>query len=157
MSMYSMTHLTGRKRNEGRVTVIQGFEFQRKTLVVIGVSTGVGLIPAVILSLTISPFFMLLVPTLIVGVSYWAFVTRNRDGMKLSRYRSIVDKRSANLNEFHICFEPISDMPKSGIVNRQTVEVNHTNIEDEAPTVLSPPNRKTDRRKPRRVESVIVG
>lgn len=156
MSMYSLTHLTGRRRNEGRVTVVQGFEFQRKTLVVLGVSSAVGLVPALILALIVSPFFLLLVPAVITVGSYWLFVTRSREGMKLSRYQTITDKKKANLNEFHICFEPIQSMPRRGIVTRQTVEVmNQEQEENQSQTVVSRSARKRGRKS--KPSSAIVG
>lgn len=157
--MYSLTHLTGRKRNEGRVTVIQGFEFQRKTLVVLGVSTAVGLIPAIILSVTLSPFFMLLIPAIITVGSYWFFVTKNREGMKLSRYQTITDKKKANLSEFHICFEPISSMPGRGTIIRQTVNVMSEDQEsaEMRPVIsTSTPTKKGKKAQPA-PETVIVG
>lgn len=161
MSMYSLTHLTGSRKNEGRVSVVQGFEFQRKTLMVVGISTGIGFLPAVILALTLSPFFLLIVPAIIAVLGYWLFVTQSREGMKLSRYKSIMDKKNANLNEFHICFEPISDIPSSGIAVKQTVEVITEEREAEhAATVISAPSRaQTPKQKKRdqRPTSAIIG
>lgn len=155
MSMYSLTRLTGRRRNEGRVTVVQGFEFQRKTLVVLGASSAVGLVPALILALTVSPFFLLLIPAVITVCSYWLFITRSREGMKLSRYRTITDKRKANLNEFHICFEPIKNMPTRGIVVQQTIEVAGEDREQEsARTVVSRSDKKRKKTQP---STAIVG
>ena len=157
-SMYSLTHLTGRRKNEGRVTVVQGFEFQRKTLMVLAASTGVGFIPAIILALTISPFFLLLVPGVIAALGYWLFVTRSREGMKLSRYKSIMDKRSANLNTFHICFEPIESLPARGIVRRQTVEVMSAEREDEDNDIVRSAVAKPKKtRKSRQQTSTILG
>ena len=160
MSMYSLTHLTGSRKNEGRVSVVQGFEFQRKTLMVVGISTAVGFFPAIILALTLSPFFLIIVPLLIAVVGYWLFVTQSRDGMKLSRYKSIMDKKNANLNEFHICFEPISSIPTRGIATKQTVDVVTEDRETEhAATVVSAPNRapKPKNKRDQRPTSAIIG
>lgn len=158
MSMYTLTHLTGRKRNEGRVTVVQGFEFQRKTLFVIGVSTAVSIVPSMILSLTVSPFFLLIIPAVTTIGSYWFFVTRSREGMKLSRYRTITDRKKANLNEFHICFQPISSLPTGGIIQRQTVNVLTEEQErDEAiPAVIRPRTQRDPRSTQRSVLSPEV-
>lgn len=159
MSMYSLTHLTGSRKNEGRVSVVQGFEFQRKTLMVVGISTAVGFLPAIILALTLSPFFLILVPMLIAIAGYWLFVTRSRDGMKLSRYKSIMDRKNANLNEFHICFEPISSIPTRGIATKQTVDVVTEEREMEhAATVVSAPNRAPKpKKRDQRPTSAIIG
>ncbi|MGN7187547.1 hypothetical protein [Microbacterium enclense] len=102
-SVYDLTELTGRKKNEESTTFVLTFEVGRRSLMVALISgTVVGLPVAAVLSWILSVFglgeFLYLVflgPLLAGAIGIWLFVGRQSRGMRLTRYRGLLDKRKA--------------------------------------------------------------
>lgn len=149
MSMFTLTHLTGRRRNDGRTAVVQGFEVQRKTLLIVSWSFAASIIPAFFLSMFISPIFMLAVPLTVAGLAWWGFISRKSDGMNLSRYQAVMDQRKSAENEVYFCFEPLPPAEETGVISRQTMSVISDEEADKrmAPIIVSKTSPSKSRRK----------
>lgn len=95
MLVYSLTNLTGARRNEGRQMVVMTFEVQRHTLLVslLGALAGV---------IMVAPFFALFGMWALVGIpaviaaANILFASRQTRGLQVYRYKSLLNSRSAH-------------------------------------------------------------
>jgi hypothetical protein len=107
--VYTLTSLTGRKRNEGRSVIINGFEFGRRALTVVSVAVGASLIPALILGTIFGPLAFIITPAVTIAGAFLLVERRTRNGLQVRMYQSMLDKKKANVNEFYICFRPVGE------------------------------------------------
>lgn len=107
MFVYILTSLTGRKRNAGRTVIVQGFEFNRGTLIVTSVAVGLSLLPAIIASRFFGPAAMIAVPGLAVAAAFFFYEQRSRNGLQIRLYQALSDKRKADTTQFFICWNPV--------------------------------------------------
>jgi hypothetical protein len=144
--VYTLTSLTGRKRNVGRTIIINGFEFGRRALIIVAISVGASLIPALVLSSLFGPLLFILTPGVFVAAAFILFESRSRQGLQVRLYQSILDKKKANTNEFYICFRPVSETLGSSNIVRSSVDVVHSDFDAEAATaVFTAPHKKNIR------------
>lgn len=95
MLVYSLTGLTGARKNEGRQKVVMTFEVQRHTLLVslLGALAGV---------IVVAPFFALFGMWALVGIpaaiaaANILFASRQTRGLQVYRYKSLLNSRSAH-------------------------------------------------------------
>jgi membrane glycosyltransferase len=104
--VYSLTHLTGARRNEDRRTVIFAMEVRRYTVFVVSASVIASLVPTALLLVLVGPL-ALFVPAacIVAGIVLWD--TRQRNGMKLRTYQAILDKRKAKNGVLYASGSPI--------------------------------------------------
>ena len=122
--VYTLTSLTGRKRNEGRAVIVNGFEFGRRALTVFAVAVGASLIPAVILGAFLGPFAIIITPAVFVLAAFVFVEQRTRNGLQVRLCQSMLDKRKANVDEFYICFRPVGEtLGKATIVASASTQI----------------------------------
>lgn len=92
MYVYSLTGLTGKKRNEGRMMVVATVEVNRHTLLVSSLSIIVGLVVAAPLSLLFSGFAFVFLPMVAVPVGNLLFIGHQRRGLQINRFNRMLNK-----------------------------------------------------------------
>lgn len=117
MYAYSLTGLTGRRKNAERTAVIPFFvvEVNRYTVIVIALSAGAGALVAAavagILALVgVFTFWVVLpIPVLFGFAGYFLFDTTARTGLQLRRANALRDKHLARLdtNTVLVCDRPL--------------------------------------------------
>lgn len=112
MYMFSMTGLTGARKNAGRTMVLATFEISRRSFIVTVLALAVSIIPVGILSPIAFSFGMmpgvavlLIVPTIVVLMTFFFVEGRTRDGLGLRRYEAMWDKRKAQNGVVFVCNE----------------------------------------------------
>lgn len=118
-TVYDLTELTGRRKNDESTSYVLTFEVRRRTLYVVLISAVViGLPIAALVSWVLVTFgageflYLAAVGPFIAGaVGVWLFIGRQNRGMRLTRYRGILDKRSANRNNGKL-FVGLSEVTK---------------------------------------------
>jgi hypothetical protein len=123
--MYSLTELTGRRKNVERTTVVASFEVNRQRLfigaagaTVIGVPLA-GLIFLVLswFGLTQFGYLCLLGPILSWAVTVWVVTTRESSGLRLRRYEAMWDRRrsKSSIDRVYVCGSPVVE-PRLGLL-----------------------------------------
>lgn len=105
--VYNLTPLTGRKRNVDRRIVIQGFDVRRRSLIVFGIALALSLPPSGVLALVFGPVAFVIVPPVVILAAFVLIEGRSRRGLQLALYRSLLDKRRANIQDVFICWRPV--------------------------------------------------
>jgi hypothetical protein len=105
-SVYSLTDLTGRRKNAGRTMIISGIEVGRRTLIVTSVSFIASLLPTLILFPLLGALTFVIVPPVFIIAGFLFFEGRSRKGLQLRRYEAYLDKRKADPSTFYVCFQP---------------------------------------------------
>ncbi|WIE80970.1 hypothetical protein [Curtobacterium sp. MCSS17_016] len=146
-SVYSLTDLTGRRKNDGRTMIISGIEVGRRTLIVFSLSGVLSLVP----TLMLLPFFGILViaivPPIVIAASFIFFEGRSRRGLQVRRYREFLDKRQNDANTFYVCFQPTTkDLGFTRIV--ASAEPIFRPLADAPNPVFTSSRRLTGKRKP---------
>jgi hypothetical protein len=142
--VYTLTSLTGRKRNEGRAVIVNGFEFGRRGLTVVAVSVGASLIPAIVLGALFGPLAIIITPALFILAAFLLVERRTRNGLQVRVYQSMRDKRASNVNEFYICFRPIGET--LGLATLVTSSSAQLAAGQKVPPVFTKPHRSRDRK-----------
>ena len=141
--MYNLTSLTGRKRNVGRTVIVNGFEFNRRTLIVTGIAVGASIFPTVILSAFFGPIASVLTPAVFLAAAFLLFESRTRKGLQVAVYRSILDKRKAKTDEIYICWRPVSEQIGAARISASSAP---RIVSDDTPTaVFVAPQKATTR------------
>ncbi len=104
--VYSLTHLTGARRNEDRRTVVFTFEVRRYTFIVVIMSLLASAFPTLLATLILGPF-ALAMPALFVGAGIVLWDTRQRSGLKLKNYQAILDRKKAKIGVLYASGNPI--------------------------------------------------
>lgn len=115
MYMFSMTSLTGAKKNAGRTMVLATFEISRRSFIVTVLALlasilPVGLIAPIAFSFGMMPgvVVLLVVPLIVVSLTFFFVEGRTRDGLGLRRYEAMWDRRKAHNGVVFVCNETIS-------------------------------------------------
>lgn len=115
MYMFSMTSLTGAKKNTGRTMVLATFEISRRSFIVTVMALLVSIVPVGVLAPLAFSFGMmpgvvvlLVVPLIVVSITFFFVEGRTRDGLGLRRYEAMWDKRKAHNGVVFVCNETIS-------------------------------------------------
>ncbi len=108
-SVYSLTALTGRKKNAGRTLIIQGFEVGRRGLIITGLAIAASLIPTFILYGFAGPYAVVFVPPAFIAAAFYFIESRSRKGLQLRMYETIRDKKRADTTTFFICWRPVDE------------------------------------------------
>lgn len=117
--VYSLTNLTGARRNEDRRTVVFTVEVRRYTLLVVVASLIVSALPTLVVSLIVGPY-ALFVPALSIVAGLVLWDTRQRNGLKLRNYQAILDRRKSKNGVLYASGNPI---PTPELVMHQMVVV----------------------------------
>lgn len=91
---YSLTDLTGQRRNDGRQMVVATFEVRRHGLIV----TALGLLASMVLVmplLVILGGYAFILPAIGIPLAHLLFAARQRRGLKVYRYTSLLNARRA--------------------------------------------------------------
>jgi hypothetical protein len=116
MSMYSLTHLTGRKRNADRTIVIATVETSKQGFIVSVVSILVGVVPTAVITMIFGPVALVIVPPIFVIAGLFLFRSRSQKGLQLPMYRMLLDKRAAKTlkGRILVCGVPIRKQTSMG-------------------------------------------
>lgn len=118
--VYSLTALTGRKRNQGRKVVVNGFEFGRRALLITGLSGGAALIPAGAAAIIFGPLGFIFVFAGSIAAAFWLLEGRARRGGDLPLYKSVLDKRRWR-PQIKVCWQPIDAQPDIDMIRRSSI------------------------------------
>lgn len=119
--VYGLTALTGRKRNQGRKVVVNGFEVGRRTLVVGSIGLGIAIIPAGILSAIFGPLGFILTIGTIVPATFLLMDGRTRKAPDLPLYKSVLDRRKWR-PQLMVCWQPIPTSSTMALVRRSSID-----------------------------------
>lgn len=146
-SVYSLTDLTGRRKNAGRTMIISGIEVGRRALIVTSVSFVASLLPMLLLFPLLGALTFVTVPPLFIIIGFVFFETRTRKGLQVRRYELFIDKRKADPGTFFVCFKPVTDGLGFGRIVNSTEAV-HRPLDNGPAAVFTPSRRLTGKRKP---------
>jgi hypothetical protein len=108
---YSLTRLTGRRKNADRSIVVATVEVNRTTFIIVVLSLAASVIPAVIVGILLGSngAFALIVPAAFVAAGLILVDQRTRKGLQLRRYEAMWDKRRAKAarGTVYVCGEPL--------------------------------------------------
>ena len=146
-SVYSLTDLTGRRKNVGRTMIISGIEVGRQTLIVFSISAVISIIPTLFFFFIFGALAIVIVPTLVIAGAFFLFVGRSRKGLQLQRYKALNDQRKADPSTFYVCFQPTTAGIGFGRVVASS-EVVYKPLENTPTAVFTPSRRVVGKRKP---------
>lgn len=131
MSMYSLTHLTGRKRNADRKVIIATVEVNKATFVISIVAVVASILPTVIAMATFGPPAAVLVPALFIGAGYFLFRYRAQKGLQMPMYKLLMDKSSVKRmrGQILVCGVPVQEHASIGQLTRSSVEADRFNAQ----------------------------
>jgi hypothetical protein len=109
MSLYSLTHLTGRKRNADRKIIIATIETSKEGFVVSVVAVVISLFPTAVAVMIAGPAAMLIIPPIFIAAGLFLVRSRSQKGLHLPMYRSLLDKGAAKRmkGQILVCNVPI--------------------------------------------------
>ena len=108
--VYSLTALTGRRRNENRRTVIATVEVRRGAFIVAVGSLLVGLIPTAVLAPMLGAW-SIVIPMLAITAGLWLFDMRQTRGLRLTNYQAIADSKKVRNGVLYASGAPITAPP----------------------------------------------
>lgn len=116
MYMFSLTNLTGARKNAGRTMVLATFEISRRSFIVTVLALGVAIIPTGILAPIGFAFGMVygvavivIIPAIVVLATFFFVEGRTREGLGLRRYEAMLDKKRARNGIVFVCHEQLHD------------------------------------------------
>ena len=109
MSLYSLTHLTGRKRNADRKIIIATVETSKAGFIVSIVAIGVSVLPTAIAVMIFGPAAMVVIPPIFAVAGLILFRSRSQKGLHLPLYRTLLDRGAAKRakGQILVCGVPI--------------------------------------------------
>lgn len=109
MSMYSLTQLTGRKRNADRKIIVATIETNKHGFIVSVVALALSSIPTFLAVTIFGSAAMVIVPPLCVAAGLVLFKMRSDKGLKLPMYRMLLDRGAAKKlrGQLLICGVPV--------------------------------------------------
>ncbi|MFE6966707.1 hypothetical protein ACFVAJ_16485 [Agromyces sp. NPDC057679] len=145
MSLYSLTHLTGRKRNVDRKIIVLTVEANKASFIVTVISVGVSILPTVILYMIIGSPALVIMPTLFAFAGWWLFRYRSKKGLQLPMYRLLLDRGRAKQlrGKALVCGVPMSD--ESAITKIVSSSVPADRLAESAAEELTPVYGQTSR------------
>lgn len=117
--VYSLTQLTGSRRNEDRRTVLFTFEVRQYTVWVVALSA-LASAPVTLLLIAIIGMYGLFFPIVAVMAGLILWDTRQRSGLKLRTYQAILDRRRAQNGVLYASGAPI---PRAELIMHQMVVI----------------------------------
>lgn len=108
--VYSLTALTGRRRNENRRTVIATVEVRRGAFIIAVGSFLAGLIPTAILAPMLGAWSVI-IPMLAIAAGLWMFDMRQTRGLRLTNYQAIADSKKVRNGVLYASGAPITAPP----------------------------------------------
>ena len=130
MFAYSLTGMTGRKKNANRSVIFLTAELNRRTAWVGGVSIVAGLLLAglvtalmVIAGLGQYALIAFVLPIMTLGIGLFLFNQQTKKGLQLYRWRALVDSRQgkAKADVLYVCGVPM-EKPSLGHVIPQYID-----------------------------------
>lgn len=116
MYMFSLTNLTGARKNAGRTMVLATFEISRRSFIVTVLALAVAIVPTGILAPIGFAFGMVygvavivIIPTIVVLATFFFVEGRTREGLGLRRYEAMLDKKRARNGIVFVCHEQLHD------------------------------------------------
>lgn len=111
-SVYTLTTITGRRRNEDRETIVLTFETRRKPFLL----TLLGLVPSSLIGLISAAFigsYGLFVAAAALAGWAWLIIRRSRSGLRQATWRTLLDKRASRKmqGQFIQCGQQVLDGP----------------------------------------------
>ncbi|MGL5825515.1 MAG: hypothetical protein ACRCYU_11985 [Nocardioides sp.] len=106
LPLYSLTAMTGREASASRTVVIGTVELNYRVWIIILCSSPIGLLLAGLCWPLIGQIAILWI-FVIPPVALYLVHARSRQGLKQPVYRTLIDKRKADLNTFYLCDEPL--------------------------------------------------
>lgn len=92
MYVYSLTGLTGKRRNQGRMMVVATVELNRHSLLVSACSIVAGLALALPLSIIVGGYAYIFVPMACVPIGNLLFLGHQRRGLQVNRFNRALNK-----------------------------------------------------------------
>lgn len=102
MHVYSLTRLTGARKDEDRHTVILRWEVRRHVRTVTLLALAVSLPVSGILFILIGGYAFVVAPLLIVPAAHVLFAERQRKGLKVTRAQALMNRRRRETGKFYI-------------------------------------------------------
>lgn len=122
--VYSLTELTGRRRNENRRMVVMTVEIKRRTFLV-SLLAVLASVPVAGIIAIFAGVWAIVVPAIAVGVALWLWDSRQRKGLKLLNYQRILDQRRARNGVLYAAGQVI---PKATVVMHQRQFIDALNV-----------------------------
>lgn len=153
MSLYSLTHLTGRKRNTDRKIIIATVETSKAGFLVSAAAAVVSIIPTAVAAIFFGSVVIVIVPPLCIVVALVLFRQQSSKGLHLPMYRMLLDKSAAKKTrgQILICGVPIEQVSSVGSVSYSsepavpTDEASEQNLSPAAYGVTAPsPEPRTE-------------
>ena len=109
MSSYSLTHLTGRKRNVDRKVIIATVKTSKAGFLVSTIALAISVIPTAIAVMIFGMGALVVVPPLFIAAGLILFRQQSTKGLHLPIYKSLLDKKAAKntKGQILICGVPI--------------------------------------------------
>jgi hypothetical protein len=132
MSLYSLTHLTGRKRNADRKIIIATVETSKHGFIVSIVAVIASILPTVIAIAIFGPPAIIVVPVLCVVAALILFKYRSQKGLQLPMYKMLLDKGAAKKlhGQILVCGVPIQRHAVLSTVVHSSLPVKTTGVSD---------------------------
>lgn len=141
-AMYSLTHLTGSRRNEHRRSVVLTFEVRQYAMWVFWISLGASAIPTLLFALILGPYAVV-IPVVCVIAGFILWDTRQRNGMRLRTYQAILDRRRARKRARNgTVYAAGRPIPKAQLVMHMPVTIPVRDTADAAPVMVSGVRRR---------------
>ncbi|KQO98841.1 hypothetical protein [Leifsonia sp. Leaf264] len=117
MYFYSLTHLTGRKKNVDRKIIILTFEADKTTTIITIFSLIASLFPTIIVYAIIGMPALVIVPALCSVLGWFLFRYRAQKGLQMPMYKLLVDRKAAKelSKQILVCGVPL---PKHSSIGR---------------------------------------
>lgn len=111
MYAYSLTKLTGKKKNNDRTIIVATVEVNQFTFAVTVAAAVLSLLPTVGIGMLLGPFWSiaLVIPFLFIGAGLLFVDQRSKGGLRLRRYQSIFEARNAKktAGTIYVCGVPL--------------------------------------------------
>lgn len=122
MSLYSLTHLTGRKRNADRKIIIATVETSKHGFIVSVVAVIASLLPTTIAVSLFGPAAMVIVPPLFIIAALILFRYRSQKGLQLPMYKTLLDRNAAKRvrGQILVCGVPMQSSAVLGTAVRSS-------------------------------------
>lgn len=132
MLVYSLTGLTGSRKNEGRQMVVMTFEVRRHTLLVSLIGALAGMVIAAPFFALFGMWALVIIPVAVAAANM-LFASRQTKGLQVYRYRSLLNSRNAH-EGFWINGQPFATpefiMHTPAVVEVWQVDSDHASVRD---------------------------
>jgi hypothetical protein len=118
--VYGLTALTGRKRNQGRKVVVNGFEFGRRSLLLFCIGLGISIVPAAVASAVFGPLGFIIVVGVVIPGTFFLVEGRGKGTPDLPLYKSALDRRKWK-PQLTMCHRPIDLTTHMATIRRSSV------------------------------------